>query len=1271
MSEPTERRAWRRWNIDEGGFAALAAYTPTEPVRRLQFEQPDAWARMHDPDTGLPRNDRAEQAREVLREAYNAFREHGYAYNIEADPWTFEKAGQAVRDPFAVKDGSGTCFDLAAMFSAICKLNGLRPIFLYLDRGEESHAMVVVDLLMGTADKLPVSWYTELNPLLIAGRPGEAAERVEGVDDAIAWSDMPVQDGWRLSGRFVAVDVVAAAKPGDRDFSAACEAGEANLRADDVKFVVAVEVVGANDAGLLEYEVPADEPGRRALHIDLPRPVGHPVTFPSRANVQREFALGKRVVLLGPSGSGKSLLARQVAGNLGDNFGWWLDGSSRATLRSRLAEAENRESGLDPALVQNAADQNTLAELALNRLEKAAGSWVVVVDNADGDPADIDELLPAQPKKNQLLIVTTTNEQWDRPGWHVVRLDPLLPGELAATFKQPWPSKVWELLGGLPLLADASARFETAAGVPWWEIEPVREGDTVAEVPGRIWSAVSRRLGPGSDACKAAESVAWLPPVDVPFTALDGIVTDPRTAVLLPSYGLAEGVRGANEGLRMHRLFRTAVRNASHDESESASAVLRGEKSLELLALYYDPQTIDDLHRVVTSPGRGAYEQAIDLHGLGTAVERHDPERAARYLTTARELIRGEGIEDALIDVDGLRSLARPNARRLGKSASREDVEAALDQAIAWCVEAEALCKGRKVKPWPMTSARTKALHGIAVRGKGGLHKNSDRLRAQKLFEEARELLTESYQERLKLDEGKGGPDVDRAQFNLAGLEIELAQVDPRSKAAGHLAEARRHYTEVLEARQRRLRSDEYEDVACCYNGLAITDYYTAVLLDQSYAEKSEALRRASENAFKAAGIRVRRHDQDAYDGPDASKSVALLAVISLARLEVNRAASGKGAAYLDSIVQFGMEWGGMASQSTWMVGSDGQAAVVATPTDVPRFGSVPTIGEPPDLRSDIAEWIESPPMRALVESFARDGEVWEPLFDRRIELEKRLVELESFTDRWDTRRGRERNLSEDLAMTQYQSALVLNVADALGLRSPGTPRGKDYDYVILLGGLIRACFLRPAYAARMLARGEVRTTSIVALGARRPLNGEEAELARQLGEPDLDEGSDEFEALDRGTRTAFGLDRPSSIRGEGAIAELGPHSAWEERVYLRHGEPRIIVAAAPSRRPDVARADTADGYAWFAKNIARLVPGQRILAVTTDIYRPYQHLAALRMLALPYGVEVETVGHVPARVEPVLRQPFAPARYLQEIRSAVQGCRALLAAIDARSGGK
>lgn len=1006
---------WPRWSITEAGYAGIAAYTPIEPPRRLQFARADAWMRTHGTD-GKPLPGRVDHARELLRDLYAEFRARGYTYNIEAEPWSVDQGRSAVRDPFAIAHGSGTCLDFAVMFAAVCKLNLLRPIVLLLEREKdapdgtgkqgEAHAIVVVDLFAGTDQPWGEAgygdpWHVALNPLLGPGNPPDAVPAgAKAAASAVAWSDAAVHHGWRLGDRFVAIDVTAAARaaqPLGSEFAAACRGGEALLRAKDPGRTVAVEIIGANTSGVAEFAVSAEGAERRALHTDLPAPAGDFLRFPSRTGHEETFAPGHRIVLLGRSGSGKSWLARHVAGQADDGFGWWLDASSRSTLVGWLADAHSRELGLSTTQTRTKDDQQSLAEGAVRRLDEADGSWVVVYDNADGDPEEIDKLLPARPKENQLLIVTTTNRAWDRPGWRVVMVDAVPPAELAEHFKQSWNEQVRGLLGGLPLLAAATKTFAATVGRQWWEIEPPHEGDMPVDVPARIWTAAVRCLGAEDPVCRAAQAVAWLPPVTVPVAALAEIVPgSDGAAEQLTGYGLADAVVGSTD-LRMHRLFSGAIRDVGTfvrgqretDDFLAASAVLRAESSLNLLALHFDRRTIDALHGAVTATWREPYQRAVDLHRLGVAVERHDPEGAADFLTLARALVGApiEGTEEnecVRINVDGLRSLARPAARKLGRNASSEEVEAAVDQAIAWCIEAEELCAGRAEDHWPMTLARTQALHGIAVRGKGGLHKNRDRRRATELFEQSRVLLEESYRIRQVLDGGKGGFDVDRAQFNLAGLEVEFAQVDRRSKAGEHLAAARRHYTEVLEARRRRLRSDDYEDVACCHNGLAIVEYYTAVLVDQTPVEQARSLRSAAAYATKAADIRVRLQPQNSYDGADASKSVALLAKISLARLEVNQAGTGSGAFPFDYLAQFGLEWSGLAPGSALTLGADGKA-LVAEAAAAPRFKAVPAVGGQEDLRTGIAGWIGSPPLRALVEAFAREDEDGEQLrLDRR-----------------------------------------------------------------------------------------------------------------------------------------------------------------------------------------------------------------------------------------------------------------------------------------------
>ncbi|WP_409328893.1 hypothetical protein [Trujillonella humicola] len=315
-------------------------------------------------------------------------------------------------------------------------------------------------------------------------------------------------------------------------------------------------------------------------------------------------------------------------------------------------------------------------------------------------------------------------------------------------------------------------------------------------------------------------------------------------------------------------------------------------------------------------------------------------------------------------------------------------------------------------------------------------------------------------------------------------------------------------------------------------------------------------------------------------------------------------------------------------------------------------FEPVPAVGDDArgaqDIVAGIDTWTASEPLRALVAGFGGPADLFAG------SLGDRLTALDGFSTRWDGRRGAERNLATPLELTDEQVALTDDAARALGLVDPRPPRRKEYDHVFALGGLVRACVVRPAHVARLIATGDVRTADVTALGGHRPFGGDEGDLARAVG---LDGVDEEYEALDAGTRRAFGLGAP--VAEDGERSDL-PGGTWSVRTYEGAGGLRIRVAAAPSSEPERRRAHTADTYDWFARTLAAVEPGQTLLAVTTAIYVPAQQAAALRMLALPFDVQVETVGVVPGSVLPELAQTFTPSHHLQEIRSAIRGYRAL-----------
>ncbi|WP_405476555.1 hypothetical protein [Streptomyces sp. NBC_00009] len=325
------------------------------------------------------------------------------------------------------------------------------------------------------------------------------------------------------------------------------------------------------------------------------------------------------------------------------------------------------------------------------------------------------------------------------------------------------------------------------------------------------------------------------------------------------------------------------------------------------------------------------------------------------------------------------------------------------------------------------------------------------------------------------------------------------------------------------------------------------------------------------------------------------------------------------------------------------------------------QFEQVPLVGTGASPADDVDTWLASAPVHALVEAFARtsdDRNLLEALAAAKGEPSDRLAALDTFTDRWDTRQGLERNQAAELPLTAEQQELVLAAATALSLRGGARLRFRRYDHVLVLGGLIRACLVRPAYAAHLISTGQIEAGAITALGGHRPFVGDEFQLAAEAGAPELDE---EYEAMDFGTRRAFGLSEPERVEGE--VSDL-PGGTWGVRHYRTDRGVAVHVVAAPSSEPGVRRANTPDSYDFFARRLAELQPGQRLLMVTTPIYVPAQHAAAVRMLALPFGVEVDTVGNEPAAVPGAPAANFSATKYLLEVRSAVRAMRQLIASL-------
>lgn len=1195
--EDATPQSWTPWNRVDGGYAALARYVAPDAARGLDL----AAGRGSDDDDLTVARRLYERLRERLRE-------RGVAYALE--PRLAIAGRQEIRAPeLLLRDRVATCIDIATTYASMC----LRSHVGVLLAITYDHALVLL-----TPGRLPADQHVQ-EAFRVAGLD-TAAHEPEGVlrgePDAVR---LALQDG-----DAIALDCVTALVG---DFDAALAAGL--RRAGEIRHLIDVDYL--HDHDFPPFAPPADRP---TIHLHVPGDAGPFDDYPShRELIEQLSGASGTVALFGASGRGKSRIARRLAEEAPAGAGWFLDASERQTLANSLAAADRAESQSVAAGLERP-DRTGFAYSALARLAEMEDPWVVVLDNADGDPGKLRDLMP-RPRAGQLLLITTTNPDWEDVRGVAWRSLPAVDdADVAARLGGP---ELVRLVGGRPLLLDAFTRLLAAKTLDATAVAacaPAGPEDAPEAGPATLWQALRASDGFDETALRVSACAAYLPPDHQPLATLEALVPGAREAVrLLVARGLLTFELDAPEdddraAVRMHRLFGAAVRADLEATSpalvtEVVRRLSREPAAYALLDARGDLATVNRLAALIVAaedPERGPDpELGLALHGVAKLLELHAQTRVSGgvFGRAKRHLA---GTHPAAY-ADCLQGQARTVNQH------DADDELALREAVGWVQEAQRTILEAEGKD--ANAGRFRALEGLLML-KLANFPGPGQTRLQ-LLEEALGVIDEADRSRM------ARTDVDevelaRSRFNLAGPRISLAQAEP-ARAAEHLDIAAAVYEEV---RQRRMVLYEnrkiHPHVAACIHGLGLVDYYRALLVAETQAERSRLLRAATDSVVDA--LKQRETLEGSIDLDEVSKSAALLAKIALAR----HASPVAHASTLEGTV------GGATRELTRA------RVVVASAPVLPSTAA--------DLPAAIAAWVGSPALAVLVEQFG--GTVPSG------ELGDVLARLDDFAAaRWDFRQGRERNLVTAPQLTPATERVIRAAAKALGLEllgSPGKPAPGEpvprYDEILILGGLVRACLARPLHAAKLLRDGALTTGSVTALGGFRPIRGDEIGLVEEVAGVDV---ADEFHAMDLGVRRAFELSAPLRERGEDSELVGG---AWRVHEYEAAGGLPVRVVAAPSSEPSERRANTPDTYAWFATELAHLSAGRRILVVTTDIYVPYQHAAAIRMLALPYGVTVETVGMQPGRLDPRLRQPFEPHNYLQEIRATIGALRALHAAL-------
>lgn len=287
-----------------------------------------------------------------------------------------------------------------------------------------------------------------------------------------------------------------------------------------------------------------------------------------------------------------------------------------------------------------------------------------------------------------------------------------------------------------------------------------------------------------------------------------------------------------------------------------------------------------------------------------------------------------------------------------------------------------------------------------------------------------------------------------------------------------------------------------------------------------------------------------------------------------------------------------------------------------------------------------VRHFVRNPALAELVERF---GGTWP-----QGNLDKVVDELHEFSEVWNYRKGAGR-----LDIKAGELAGVEEIKRAigdLGLHGPTTPVRRHFDWALVLGGLAMGCRGRVGYLRSLMDDGMFTLGGICMLGSYRALLEGELPTAAEYAPDATTEVDLLLELADQTFPDDTSWDITTSGDRVAAPRSAGLHAQRDSRLPAH-------VFASPSSDPERGFANTADTYVQITDTLL-FAPGTRLLVVTTHHYATFQHFDAVRVLGIPNGLEVETIG------TPVTKSgmDYSVEQYLQEVRSTLRACADLLA---------